>query len=449
VNRCRVVLMLVALTCMEAAAKPGEKTPQELEKERFERLCATPAAQEGYVQVIIDANTARVEGGLTLQPDSRVEVVFANKNPFKYRYRFGLSATSLDEAGIAQYLNTHLFKGTLSNAQLKSACPDDAELEGKVTAFTSKTEVIEELGGKYKNFLARTSGDSFDQPNECVNVLVEASGLVTKFRTHQAALDAMEEEYQSLVRDVNALKAGACKSKLETELGGLEVKAKMEELRKAAIFIGDRLAEDELIHARRYASVPAEPTLVEAQVFRTNLRQVDAKEQSVGEVEFKAGEGRVTVTAGAMYSNLDSRQVVRQATLARNADGSPGDVVETRFGYSEKSPFTIAPVLLLNVRVRDPYWAGWWWGKWVPPVHVTAGVLAAEEDGQPRLDFVAGLTVSFENLVFLTAGAHLGERDELAGFRVGDLVPADMLDPLPTQRVWRSAFTTALTFKFR
>jgi len=452
-NRCRVMLMLVASIGMAASAAEPGGTEEKIAD--FKTLCAMPAERAGYVQITIDANSASTEAGLTLQPDSRVEVVFTNKNPFKYRYRFGLSTKSLDEVRIAEYLNMYLFKGALpilDKGAAKSACVGntEAELEARVTTFNSNVQVVQTLGKKYTVFLEKTSGESLGSPTECESRLREAAGLVTELRSKQSTVDALEQEFKDLTEGVKVLDAGNCKSELETTLQGFsDFSAKVKELRNAARFIGDRLAEGEIIHARRYASVPADPTMVEAQVFRTNLRQEEAKEELVGRVEFKAGEGRVTVTAGAMYSNLDSRQIVRQAKLARNEDGTPapGNVVETRFGYSEDSSFTIAPVLLLNVRVGDPYWLNGY--RLVPPVHLTAGVLAAEENGRPRVDFVAGLSVSFVDLVFLTVGAHMGERDELVGFRVDDLVPADILDPLPTKRVWRSAFTTALSFKFR
>jgi hypothetical protein len=84
-------------------------------------------------------------------------------------------------------------------------------------------------------------------------------------------------------------------------------------------------------------------------------------------------------------------------------------------------------------------------------LHATVGVagnLQGQSSGGSAVEFLLGGSVSFVRVIYLSAGLHIGTKDELAGgFKVGDLVPSDITTIQgQVKRSYTTGFGFAISF---
>jgi hypothetical protein len=147
-----------------------------------------------------------------------------------------------------------------------------------------------------------------------------------------------------------------------------------------------------------------------------------------------------SVSAGFGFSTLDEQEfsIVRSRT-------SPTDpTLVNKFGFQNRSKFRPMPVILLNTRLFEMS-KGF-------DFHFSTGAGVDIKTGQPAgsdVEFVVGPSISFRRSLFLTPALHVGRVPTLAGgFKVGDLVPAEVTAP-PIEKSWKTGFIFTITYKFK
>lgn len=147
-----------------------------------------------------------------------------------------------------------------------------------------------------------------------------------------------------------------------------------------------------------------------------------------------------SVSAGFGFSTLDEQEfsIVRSRT-------SPTDpTLVNKFGFQNRSKFRPMPVILLNTRLFEMS-KGF-------DFHFSTGAGVDIKTGQPTgsdVEFVVGPSISFRRSLFFTPALHVGRVPTLAGgFKVGDLVPAEVTAP-PIEKSWKTGFIFTITYKFK
>lgn len=452
------------------------------------RVSKKPVGASGYEAVTVDANSGRVVDGSTrLSQGSRVQFIFEAKNPFKYNYRFAVTSQPLGTALASDFLSLipGLNLGTLTatpvptvaGASLPASNPcnpgADEEWRSAIeemlkSAQSRSPQVAENL--KYvdsaNEFIQNTDDDVLSnlegvcEQAEKLNAWPHAPGSfkadADAFKADVDAIDALitkamdahgqqvspgcqgyvttqtKKQRDSLQKDVAAYQDAAVK--VEDALQ--KYKASIQQLNDV---LSKNLDREDLFFEVRFVSPRDEPTGVRAEIFRRNIRVANAPERSVGVVELELGNSPFSLTAGVVLSAIDNRRIIRQT--ARVPTEQNPNQVGLRFGYDEDSDVTVAPAVFFNARLSDcPNYNG----------GVSAGVVTAAAGSTLRIDYVLGTFLSFRDVFFIHAGIHVGKRDALAGgFVVGDEVPADLPDPIPTTQDWKAGALLGFSFRLK
>ncbi|MGH9722187.1 MAG: hypothetical protein ACRD8O_18410 [Bryobacteraceae bacterium] len=420
------------------------------------RVCDWRAVDMLDAHVVLDANTGQIlDGGTRLAARDQVQVIVANQNPFKYRYRIDLRTQSKEEAVIGSFL--HLISagfGSLITSLIGPAAqPRDLDTcpeARKVNALIAEDRaLVDQLNARvrtpdlYNRFLAATDGDSI----ECSRVAeldVAARDLLPMLSVSDLA-----SRVRAFRKDVDSLIAPCIDALILQNLkqDAAVFAARMEELEAAyqarqasfgqlAALLKRYLAPGTPFLEIRYPQTAGGASIVTIGLFRSNLRSPDPREELIQNVELHTGESRLALTAGLGFSSVPDRQIARQISL-----GDSGGVLANRFAYTSNSTFKPSGVVALSGRV---------WGRGSAGLALSAGlVVGARGGGEP--EFVAGPSISLlHNLMLVTAGFHAARVPALAGgFQIGDKVPAGLQDPLPLVRSFHRGLMIALTFRIR
>ncbi len=184
------------------------------------------------------------------------------------------------------------------------------------------------------------------------------------------------------------------------------------------------------------------PHFLNIAVSRKNMRVKDSKLEEVCNHRLENGRLRFTLSAGFVYSGLETRTAARQVAKNENvANTEPA--TENRFGYEEDSGSTFFPALQLNGR----FWEA---KKHDLGLSLSLGArLDTLGDGE-RPEYLLGVSMELiQSNLFITLAGHRGYRDALAGgFQVGDPVPADLAEiPLTSEAV--VSLSLGVTYKIR
>lgn len=451
-----------------------------------ERACRRPAAPSGATRVVVDANTAQLLDGSADLPDgASVWLVFAGKNPFKYTYRFAVTSQSLD-AATAQVVLSRILGQTgigATAASLPFGGPQEKSLPGfrsaTCGAILRLNQLVEESVAlatsvsrpaayvdRYARFFEATSSDdAFTDERACVARCKEAlemrstrgdrevAGVAERIeqlaKGVEAASAALDGQGCSTTDREQAAKAGTV-DQLRSDAAGY--RAKLGEVTRAlatqaaGIAALDRVldqvvGDDSAFNEGSTPATSGEPAAVRAELRRKAVRAVDAPEQMVGAVELRVGRGWLSLSGGVMASWLTQRKVVRQTGNV----AAPGQAPQAGlvFAYEEDSNMTVAPLLLLTANVYDlcPY----------ATAGLSLGVIASAASGGGPIEYFGGVTLALvRRRVFVSGGVHLGQREALAGgFQIGQQIPANVTDPLPTRRSWMTSAAVAVTFALR
>lgn len=459
-----------------------------------DKWCSLPKGKDRLsASVVIDANTCQIlEGGTRFAEGEKVQVIFVNKNPFKYSYRFQVVSQPLDTAIVTSFLG--LIPGfgstldalsgstaplvpksnpcsgaalTESNAIVAGAKQLEQQSKDIATQLNEITKKVEPYQKKYNTFFKATDVDniiSYGSTAEtlaCRDLCTQAKALVTDLpaidpTAVRKAIEALQSKITELETRTNAL-AADCKDFTLGQLTPLtnprkedlkNYNKRLDELGKAketfeqmVNIIKIAFASENPFVEVKYPQTSGGPTGVSISAFRKNLRNPDAKEQELCKLNLQVGESPLSISAGFGFSTIKDRKVIRQPFA--KADGTIG----AKFGEENNSTFRPSAVVMLNASLRRFNMFAAKDGSFA----VSTGLVLSNRNGTTEAEFIIGPSIGLlTNRVFLTFGYHAARVEQLGGgFKLGDDIPASITDPLPIERNWKGGFMFGLTYKLR
>jgi hypothetical protein len=242
-----------------------------------------------------------------------------------------------------------------------------------------------------------------------------------------ACVDGLEA-LKELVKDTLE-KASSAKTELE------KLEKQEPELKKARKNIDDVLASPDAFVERRQLPAFDRPARYDLKLTRDPLGDGDTKTAELGSV--RIGKNRFSVSAGLGISFIEEETFGRQ-----QAPGEDGDPVST-FAVTERSSEHLAGVFQLNARLVS-------WGKNNQAgFHWSLGAEISSDDGSTELSLYTGPTFGFlDDSLFFTLAFHQRSVEELSGFEVGDPIPMEVMDPLPTTKEDKGGLLFTVTYRF-
>ncbi|WP_375758721.1 hypothetical protein [Corallococcus exercitus] len=447
------------------------------------RVTREPLGKDGHEVVKFDADSGRVtDGSLYLSEGDRLQFIFKKQNPFRYDYRFAVTSQPLGNALALRFLaaipglelserfefppNRKHTDGTSLRAEaLPAPCTESftkaqAEIEKKVEDLRNQSEKLTADLGYFDaahGFLLATSGDSLEDPKVICeraerlkdwphapgSFKARAAAFTKEVQGFDAFIAALKDkdgkplapECQKALTETNAeVKKALTDVASQHEENATKVEAMLQEnktrIEQLDTLLSSVMGREDLFYETRFISARNEPTGVKVELFRRDLRMVDAAERSVAVVNMQLGTSRFSLSAGVVVSSVDSGRIIRQSAKVPE-DGSQVRLV---FGREEQSTLTVAPAFFFNTRLYD-------WSPSMVDWGIAVGVVTAPVSSALRIDYTLGTYFSFWDILNLHAGVHLGQRDALAGdFRFGEEVPAGTPDPIPTTKKWQVGF---------
>ena len=338
---------------------------------------------------------------------------------------------------LAGLSGTQLDTGTAKNLRQAFGANTDTD---PIAMLLGEVEAKSRILTLYNKFLTLTGADAINcqvvgQKAERlrgeIDELLNLSGLRTKIDAALAATNG---------RSTNNAFTPEKKATALLDLKILSTALKAMEDRKDAIQGLQALLTTTLTIESAFVEVITAPTLggptrSEIRVGRTNNREAGATEEAVATIVLDLGTAPLSVSIGIGASMIDDVKIVRQAS----SDGAGG--VTNRFGYENNSTFKPSGVVLLNGHVFNTRQV---------TIGPSAGLVVSERGGSTQLEYVLGASLGFrDNLIWLTGGFHAARVDKIAGFAIGDPVPASLQDSLPIERSFQKGFMFAMTIKVR
>lgn len=441
------------------------------------RLCKLPKKDKDYV--MIDANTGKIiEGTTRFEEGAKVQVIFVNKNPFKYDYRFEIVSEPLSTAIASAFLS--LIPGlnpVVPSTPSTSISPQDAlcpnqpqrdaifadaqnlknnDSKSLAAAINAKMAEFNPVNDKYNKFFADTQPDLIAN---CEVVCNDANSLLPQLQGFNAGnlpdlLSAFKGKVSALETKFNALSAD-CKDadltnlidslkkdvdsydkNVKTMQDGQKMFDQMAKIIKAAF------ASDSPFFEVHYPQNAGGPTGVRITMFRKNLRVDNSPEKTVATINLQVGESPLSLSAGIGFSTIPDRHIVRQASL-----GDDGKTLVNRFGYDSNAPRKPSGIIMLNGRLATFNFFGEKTGSFA----LSSGLVLSSRNNTVEPEFIAGPSLGMlRDTMFLTFGYHTARVEKLGGnFKIGDVVPSNLNDPLPLEKRWTNGFLIGLTYKLR
>lgn len=463
--------------------------------EPCDTLCREPARDKAFV--IIDANTGQIIEGSRKWPEgTRLQVIFVNKNPFKYDYSFTLKSTATAASIITNFLN--LIPGlsgagavigldpppsppgmiaSMSRATAILGCAGDdqtvvtgfrdrvlnliSQSTNVRNALQQKANRLNQAKESLKSFLDDTNIDPNGRTQAerfayCTRICKRANDLLTLLK--ETNLDDVTKLVNDFQADVTALERNVllsalsqpCKDELLTLIGGLkdlasarqaeleklsdQVKEVKPQFDKAAENIKKALGSALSFSEQTYPEILDEATTISIQITRKNIREENPKAETINAPPLQVGDPPISLSAGFGFSTIDEVKFVRQI----GADG------KNHFGRELNSNFKATAVVLLNAHIRRIQ-------RFNSTFAVSVGLGFTNRDDTTSYEFIVGPSLGFlNNRFFITAGYSAARVPRLAGgFNEGDLVPDNLADPLPTQKNFQSGAMFAFTYRFK
>lgn len=445
--------------------------------------------------VVIDANTGEIiDGNTRFAEGDKVQVIFVNKNPFKYSYRISLRSEPLSTAIAAAFLGL-IFADLTNFAPRTAAPPSVPAAAGVPCAAVAKARTLAGIGKdasddlkaiantlkdpqeKYNKFVKDTEADIPSKP--CKDICTDAGSLQSAIETANlsglakplddlnklidklitddlpkleaeikkedalpnnaktctpAEIDEARKTFASLQEDTKVYKKG-----VTDYLQLVKSLAKMSEIIKTAFDSGNPFYEI------RYPQTAGGPTGVSITICRTNLRVENGKEVCLTPINLQVGESPLSLSAGIGFSTIDDQRIIRQSGLVDNGMG--GTKVATIFGRENNSSFKPSGVVMLNGHLSSFNL----FGEKASTFALSTGLVISNRNNTTELEFIAGPSIGLlRNTVFATFGFHAARVETLAnGFEFGKEVPADLTGDLPLERNWKKGFMFSITYKLR
>ena len=455
--------------------------------------CKDICVKEEVADLIIDANTGEMtDGQLNYRGHQKIKILFRNKNPFKYAYRFNVKAIELDQAIISEGLG--ILGVTIpdaptgpTNPQSFGACEmagnpakafDDAfakaETAEKVLADVLK--MFKPAADQYDTFINSTREDSISCDQVCEpalelqkkldGVLIPNVGVVDERVTAlEKAVKAAREEHTKLLDRIKAdvtVTAAERKTCMDVATPRAEPLAAIEkrllsyqEIRTKALANKTQFAIlNNIIRGLgptsfsevRHAVGPSEVTI---STFRRNLREEGAKEiqATASPVKVTVGESRFSISGGIGWSSINRAKIVRQA--APDPSSSTGGTIEV-FGEENGSHIQPQAVALVNARIGREFRLFKW--KSIPASFgISSGVVILAAEDTSGMSYLLGPSLILnDNAFVVTLALHSANVARLSsGFHIGEKIPADIKGTLPVENNRTEGVMLAVTYRTR
>jgi hypothetical protein len=458
------------------------------------QLCKRPTESELVPEhVVIDANTGDPIGGRTRFPQTdRVQILFVNKNPFKYVYRFDVLTTSLEESIIKDGLKLLGVKLPQAPAPGVEGSPHafncDADVEAEKSkyddaakaALTSETQLLAVIKNyqtsmdKYDDFIKLTDDDKLDCAVSCEagkNLVPELDRLIGDFATVDAGVDSLEKAVQKARAAETALRE-AVKAKLTDEAKRTTCAKSIDDLDDPLVRLEKRLTQYKVARDRakenkdRFeqlrkliqslttssftetrSAVTTGPSEVKVTLYRRNIREQGAKEEQVGTpLTLRVGESRFSVSGGIGWSSINAAKVVRQ--LAPNPDDKNATIEV--FGEEGKSRILPQVVALLNSRLGGEF--NLFRVRSLPASFAwSLGAVVVDTTDSSGISYMTGPSILLNDNAFVVTLAYQSSRVErlASGFQLGQKIPADIKGALPTEKKREDGIMVAITYRTR
>lgn len=486
-GRIQSVSFLSTLLLVTGGALPA--SAQALDAEKVCELRCTPRKQE-HPFVEIDANTGEVlAGATTFAEGEKVKVIVSGKNPYKYDYQTNIKSSPLETSLFTSFLAlipgaeniASLFAGGLPEqpGRRESSQPSGApgapaplgcsphvtrlntliELSDDLSAQNNKLQemakTIDDSHTKYRAFVLTTDRDSLGSQEECQKICTDSAGLLphlgrlTDLQSFEAEVRKLQESAKSLGDQVSEFKKAigtTCAEQFKAELNKIEERAKdaagravaalakVEEMKKAKPaleLLGQRirksLADNDAFSEERFPYTQGGPTGVKITLFRKNLREENAKEKEVGQVDLTVGQSRFSLSGGVGFSTIEDVTIVKQGN---------------KFAEENESDLRPSLTLMLNSRLKN-------FSANPEPIldsfGLATGLVLTSRNNTMEAEFIVGPSFGFlDDRFFVVLGYHTARVQSL---RSKD-IPADTTD-IPIDKDWESGAMLAFTYKIR
>jgi len=454
---------------------------------------------------VIDANTGRMlSGSVEFSKRSQIQLIFVNKNPFKYLYRFEITSSPLEQSIISTALGLFSLTGLLSKEQTdarpegvfdiaKGECDPSADsithfqkaknsLTDARKAASAVLEYLAPIIQTLRSAGAESAYNAFLEgiqtnptQNTCINRCTMASSLEKKldevddfgvFDADQAQhlVSDLTDAVNRLNEDINKL--GSLEGPLgdgcdQAVIGLREDLAELVAGRDDAIDAIDQLrtlstafADMKMIISSvfamsqpfvevRYPTTSGKPTQLDIVIIRRNRLIKESIEERVAVPPIMVGKSRFSLSLGVGISFHDVQKVVRQAGQVMG--GSGDSTVDTVFGYEENSSYQLVGAVQLNARL-----ARLWNGN-EPGFFGWSTGIGLDLSGAANLGFYTGPSLSLlDDQLFFTFAVHIQKVESLAGgFEIGEPVPPELPDPIPMTKETKAALFLGVTYRVK
>lgn len=474
--------------------------------------CIFPQNQQDFEnsnRVTIDANTgARIRGPKRFPSNTRVQLLFINKNPYRYSYRFeaersyveaGIIVDALAIFGIPKVSNPGNVDGnaepqadeleatTAAGRGVPASC-STADI-ATINKYIRKSFTISESAGRdrsaanalIKNYTGRlkildsfveTLGADTDTPQACSSRWTKAtqisddleefegrqqlSLLVKRLSLYGGQLDTNFTELNSKVDKAK------CKTELKAVGQDITNRKQLLALKMEPINYSIKSFDAKSKQVKTFRSLIADigktPTAFVETLYlpdegeptsdAVSIYRKDfsagAKESRIAGPVIKVGRSRFSISAGLGLSFIDQQSYERQPGLSN--DDPP--VVESVVGVSESSSSNYSVALQLNGLIYDGSWWGW---RSAPTIGWSLGVTAGDGAESNDIGYYTGPSFAMiDGNLLLTFAYQIQTVTELSsGFSVGDSIPDDLQGEIPTTKKSEGGLLLTVTYKIR
>lgn len=478
------VALLAPATLLTLETSLAETPPDKNDHCRL--FCPAEPTESRFIK--IDANTGEVSATTTQFPGrDTVALWFTGKNPFAYQYRYliqqrlveadvirkgiqavtGFTVEDLRES--AEQARSHpestvkvvavsqcpFNYAELQQAYLSALTARQAALDAALTIATNAEAKVATLEGSSAKLFSGTNLPT--SRSACQDLCKDSSTVqadaiaVTKLLGFNDQLKALSQSKEQLTKAIPSESGPVdCKKLVDavtstisavtndiTKLQQMEkelVAAK--EAAKTQLAVIEAVLGDESSFVSRLSLGPVD----EASEFAVSIlrkgRTEGAEEKSIPvNTTIKIGRSRFNFSAGAGISFVDSSEFGRAASVIE--DKVVNVVSETS---SSDAQFGVVGQLngyFWQCCKRDALSVGW-----------SLGAAVTGNDKGTNFGFYTGPSVATlsDRLVF-TLAYHLSETEELSGgFKVGDVIPADLTGDVPTKDKTEGALLITVTY---
>ena len=495
-----VVIALLSLTTIRDSYVCAQS-----ENSDCDVLCRKPKQEKHYVK--IDANSGKILGGSTqFKNGQQVQVIIANKNPYKYDYQVELTSvalstsistsllghdetfnkllegiipldiqTALDEEEEEEiefkYLNSDLKNKW---KQVKGASKTFDYTEKLLTEFLKK---IKEPQTEYKEFVSLINQNDVncqgacDKSKEIIPELSKAPSYEKLSETHKLLESALSDKTNAIV-DFDTTFNRAAKELIDSDKEKDKAN-EIDQIRKQLNEIKESLSSDsQLVRDTKNVVTEYEDIRSSYGNLVKRIRNINQQETPFYDVLYP----QILDVPTGVHIRIHRRNILKEdaeneyVTTVRLSVGksllsfssgfgiSTINIVEftrvssivdsmgtlgNRFDSEVSSSFQTMPYVIINGHIFRRLL------EKDLSLALSLGLPLRESPGITQ--YLFGLTLGFlDNNMLLTIGVHSGAEKELAGeFKLGEVVPSNLPEDIPTRLKGKIGWFFGLSLKLR